>query len=573
MKQNKGVAVILAGACLATCAAAITLTACNNQSWDVSKDGDSSLTAQLVATENGNYTLRVTGEGKMRSWESAESLPWQEHLDKITKISIQSGVETIGNNAFAGIGVEYVILPPTVAEIGEKIVDDGVKIFADNDDIAYAEGTSVYYYSETAPETHDAFWQQDKSKGDIIDFSNVPQSRRYWHENEDFQPVAWEQTKILFVGNSFTYRNGVVEHSSGVPGIFDRIAEDLGYSVETYSVTGPGWYLKNHAKATDTCGKQIDSLLNAYDDFDVVVLQEQSTNPYRNYNDFLGGVKAMQAKIEATQKHAKIYLYETWGSPYSANEDKITVPQMESKLREAYEKAAKECELQVSYVGKAFTDIYRHEKSIYLWASDNRHQGYTGAYLSACVHVGTILGGDVRKTTFKGEAQYQAPDLGDETLNALRNSAYNVVFGEVDETDEPIASGLEIAVWGRWITEIQFTKLLNGFREYCKQNGLDEKNVHYTYYTGASNTDPYYYIADFTAATVAAGGADIIFPCATNLTTQNGTSITSAEIKALGVTLNGKTDRCVAKLTNTEYANAFYEYITGEAAKTLFASL
>lgn len=568
--RNKKTIALLACASLAVCAAA--LAGCQEpNTWNVSKDSASSVTAKLVENDSG-YTLQISGKGKMRSYKNGEDLPWKDHLKEITKISVGNEVENVGSYAFCGIAVDYILLPQSVVTLGDGVVDASVKLFTENAEIDCGEA-NIYYYSEKAPETNDVFWQSDQTKSDIVDMIEGANGKQYWHENAEGELVVWETTKVLFVGNSFTYRNGVVEYSSGVPGIFDEIAENLGYAVETYSVTGPGWYLKNHAKASDTCGKQIDALLQKFDDFDVVVLQEQSTNPYRNYSDFLGGVKAMQEKIQQTQKHAQIYLYETWGSPYTANEDKTTIPQMESKLRKAYEDAAKECNLKVSYVGKAFTDIYRHEKEIYLWASDNRHQGYTGAYLSACVHVGTILGGDVRKTTFSANKEYQAPDLPETTLTALRSSAYNVVFGEVDETDIEEKASLEIGVWGRFITEEQFKKVFEGFKTYCQKKGLDASKAHYTYYTGASNSDPYYYIAAFTAATVENGGADIIFPCATNLTTQNGTNIHEAEIKPIGVTINGRDDRCVAKLTDNEYSNAFYEFCTSDEAKAIFASL
>ena len=82
--------------------------------------------------------------------------------------------------------------------------------------------------------------------------------KNYWYFGEEGEPVAKTKTKILFIGNSFTYQNGVIENSSGIPGIFDNIAEDLGFKCETYSVTGPGWYLESHANQYDNCGKQID---------------------------------------------------------------------------------------------------------------------------------------------------------------------------------------------------------------------------------------------------------------------------------------------------------------------------
>ena len=416
---------------LLLCATCLSLVGCSS-SWNVSADAESSVTAELV--KNGSeYTLKISGNGYMKDWEHIADTPWYAKSDKITKVEIKNDVLSVGSNAFYKTAVKSIVLPKSITKVGASFVKDDVRIFAYSEDVENAKDYElVYLYSEDVPQSNDRFWQQDYSNGkDIFDKVEdlFPEEGKYWHYNGEFQAEAWNKVRILFIGNSFTYRNGVVEHSSGVPGIFDNIAEDLGYWVETYAITGPGWYLKNHAKATDACGKQVDKILNARSDFDYVVLQEQSLNPFENYNDFLGGVQALKTKIEATQDHAQIILYETWGSPYSANEKKTTIAEMEHWLRDAYENAARECGgLTVSYVGRVFTEVYESQPSIYLWATDNRHQGYTGAYLSACVHVGTILGGDVRNTTFKGEEQYKAPNLADDIYEALRNAAYSVVF-------------------------------------------------------------------------------------------------------------------------------------------------
>lgn len=389
----------------------------NKKSWDISINSDANVTAELIANGD-NYTLKISGSGYMKSWQSADKVPWYNSVSKITKIDIANGITAVGSYAFRGINVNSVVLPESIVDVGNKVVSQDVALFVYSEYLySYlADEYPVYLYQQDIPESYDRYWQQDKSKGDIFDNADelIHEEGNFWRYRGD-EAVILNKIKILFVGNSFTYRNGVVDPSSGVPGIFDNIAEDLGYWVETYSITGPGWYLKNHAKSTDACGKQIDKLLNARSDFDYVVLQEQSLNPIQNYNDFLNGVKAMQEKIDATQDHAQIYLYETWGSPYSANDLKTTIPEMEQALRNAYTNAGQECGLPVSYVGRAFTESYTNDTSIYLWDTDNRHQGYAGAYLSACVHVGTILGGDVRNTTFKGEAQYKAPDLPEET--------------------------------------------------------------------------------------------------------------------------------------------------------------
>ena len=560
-------------------------TACSGNDWNISADSSSSVSAKLIKSGDG-YVLRISGKGDMKDWSSEKEVPWQDKASEITSVLIGNEVKSIGANAFAGLNVESIIVPESVSKVGANAVGENGALFVYNEDIEFADTAlkNVYIYSENMPESADRYWQSDKSSGDIFDTQEelTANNKNYWHFNEDDTEVKWDKINVLFIGNSFTYRNGVVEYSSGVPGIFDSVAEDLGYYVETYSITGPGWELSKHATATDTCGKQVEKLLNAKNDFDYVVLQEQSTKPYKNYAGFLSGVKAMQEKINKTQDHAQIYLYETWGSPYSANEDKTTVPEMELKLLKGYNDAAKECGLKVSYVGRAFTYIYENQPSIYLWDTDNRHQGYKGAYLSGMTHVGTILGADVRNTNFIRDEKYNAPLLDNETVTALRDAAYKAAHGELEtdaqptpddgKQDDPVTNEKEVLVvacWGRFMKEEKFNKLIADFKTYCANNNIKYTEVRGDYYIGADNSKPYYFINDFTAAVKAKGNTDIILPCADNIKT-NQTNVTVLD-ELIPVTVFGQKDRRVAALNNDELTQAFLTYVQTDSAKTILS--
>ena len=582
-KRNKLTLCLALGLCALSCSALLGLTACSGADrWDVSADASSEVEAKLVGTEGG-YRLNIGGKGAMTDFASAEAVPWYDKADEITEVSISYGVESVGAYALAALGnTGPVVLPSSVKRTGTEFVNEETQVFVFSEDIDFGSEApeNIYLYREETIPTEDRYWQSDKSKGDIVaDGEDLSADEdKFWHYLDDDTPAVYKKIKVLFIGNSFTYRNGVVEFSSGVPGIFDNVAEDLGYTVETYSITGPGWYLENHAKAGDTCGKQVDKLLNATDDFDYVVLQDQSTVAFENYERFLGGIKALQSKIENTQKNAQIYLYETWGSPFSANERKITVPEMEKLLRDAYTKAGEECGVPVSYIGKAFTDVYTHDKSINLYASDNRHQGYPGAYLSACVHAASMLGADVRETTFVGEEQYSAPQLDEQTLTTLRDAAYNAVFGSEEDVTEPEETPddedetqkeiLKIACWGRFMKQAKFDELIADFKNYCTENTVEYKEIVATYYEGATTSAPYYYIANFTSKVYQDGDPDIVLPCADNF---NANQATLAAIDLLPVEVYGQTDRRVAALNDDELTKVFFEYIRTDSAKTILA--
>lgn len=402
--------------------------------WDVSLNSNDNVFAELVEYDN-NYELVISGQGKMKSYKNKNDVPWINYVNSIESVLIGNGITNVGSNVFSDIDLEYIYLPDSIVDVEDNAANEETALLSYSDEVYYSdEVKNVYNYVEEDINIEDKYWLSGYSSGDIIPNDYVFDThKRYWYEDENDEPVIKTKTKILFIGNSFTYRNGVIENSSGVPGIFDNIAESLGYKCETYSVTGPGWYLESHASSYDSCGKQIDKLLNGCIDFDYIVLQEQSMAPFQNYDKFLRGVKALQKKIKDTQFNAQIVLYQTWGSPYSANQIGSTIAGMEKQLREGYDKAAKECGItSISPVGKAFTKSYYDNSSIYLWDSDNRHQGYQGAYLSACVHVAHILGGDVRNTTFEGETKYQAPSLPKTTYEYLREVAYKVAIEKVE---------------------------------------------------------------------------------------------------------------------------------------------
>lgn len=582
MKNLKLAACVILGAAALTCSA-VAIAGCTDtekSSWDVSADASSSVKAELAEYEGGTELL-ISGNGTMADF-GTNGAPWNGRNDEITRIRVTHGVTHVGANAFDGLtSAEYVILPSSVTSTGAGFAGEQLKAFVFEDNIAFEGGAPalLYTYSEDEIETTDRFWQSDQSKGDIIgddeDLSDSEDGRywRYVSENSN-DAMVYEKLKVLFIGNSFTYRNGTsVAFNSGVPGLFDGVAEDLGFATETYSITGPGWYLDSHANPNDTCGRQVDKLLNACDDFDYIVLQDNSTASYRANERFNNGVEKLKELIENTQTHAKIYLYETWGSPFTANEDGTTIAEMEDKIRKAYTQTAENNDLGITYVGAAFTDI-KYNTDINLYDTDNRHQGSTGAYLSACTHVCSMLGADVRNTTYDGTDIESFPELGEDTLTALREAAYRAGNGDLvvieDDTeiavDEDKATDvLRVAGWGRFIEEQRFDALIDEFERYCNEQNIEYTAVEGVYYNSAN----YYYIADFTAKAYADGLPDIVLPCATNF---NANQATIAAISFTPIDVYNQSNRQVGKITDGDLSDAFIEFVQTDAAKAILGN-
>lgn len=410
MKRKILLSVAVALSLVVFALSAVLFTACSGEEnpyegWSLSE----TVTAKF--SDNGKYgfILTVEGSGKMPDFASKKDAPWYGKSGRVTEIVISDKITSIGDNAFTEcVAIKQVVLPASVTSVGTNAFAEGVKIYAYS--AVTVEGSTVYLYSENAPQSSGNFWHY---KNGII---------TEWD-------VTNKVTKVLFIGNSFTFY-------SDIPKLFENIAKAADKKVVVDSVTQGSWTLEKFADSNDEHGKRVDEKLNAANDYDAIVLQEQSTRPLTNYNSFLNGAKALQTKIEATQTNCSIYLYSTWGYKSEADAMKITIPEMESRLRKAYSDAAKEMGVKVCNVGAAFSRIYtEHPEFNLYWWDDNKHPSYLGAYLSACVHVATILNCDPRIADYVGHndtalnAEDKDVKLDEATAKILRQVAYSVVFG------------------------------------------------------------------------------------------------------------------------------------------------
>lgn len=366
------------------------LAACNKQDdykWQIAEG----VTAQF--TDNGHYgfILTVSGNGAIPDYNTAKDAPWYSKSGRVTEIVIEEGITAIGNNAFTKCGVvELVVVPTTVVNIGKD---------------CFSSETAVCVYHETETQDDTVLYM----------YSENYKSGNYWGMKNGI-PTLWKELKVLFIGNSFTLNHNI-------PDLFEQIATSLNQVVEVIQVTKGSWTLTKFADPTDEYGAQVEKLLNENSDFDIIVLQEQSTRPIDNYNGFYSAVETLKQKIDSTQDNCTIYLYSTWGYQSVADSAGKTIPEIELQIRTAYKSVADAFDLPVCQVGKAFTAVYESHKDINTYDTDNKHQSEAGAFLSACVHVATLLNCDPRQSDFCGT-------LSEETAATLRQVAYEVVFGQ-----------------------------------------------------------------------------------------------------------------------------------------------
>ena len=278
------------------------------------------------------------------------------------------------------------------------------------------------------------------------------------------------QTRILFVGNSFTYGQHSNAHFfedetitdengfgyGGVPAIFKKLTSDAGLDYDVHIEAVGGRTLQYHLNnKASIIGQK----------WDIVVLQGLSTEPTiqaasqtpgdttGNRPTFIQNVQKLERLIHTANPAAKIYLYETWaranltyppGTPYFGQ----SIFVMGHELHDGYYAAFANDRANLAGVvpcGDAWMRAWREHlavvnpyagydpaKIINLWGYDYYHGSDRGYYLNALLFFGKITGRDPRvglsglDGTVPGFGARFLDDLGISGADAttLQNLAY-----------------------------------------------------------------------------------------------------------------------------------------------------
>jgi Domain of unknown function (DUF4886) len=199
--------------------------------------------------------------------------------------------------------------------------------------------------------------------------------------------------RVLFVGNSFTFRNalaGMVRELA----VYDRGGPRL-FAVE---YAAPGWSLENAARSGG-----LDHLLKDVH-WDVVVLQEQSqmlSFPVPEWQrETYPFARDLQDKI--TRDGARTLLFMTWGYRFGdrRNRPNDTFLGMQERLARGYAQLASELPASVAPAGLAWAEALRERPGLDLWDSDGRHPNEAGSYLAACVFYKALTGRNPSRSSF-----------------------------------------------------------------------------------------------------------------------------------------------------------------------------
>jgi hypothetical protein len=195
------------------------------------------------------------------------------------------------------------------------------------------------------------------------------------------QAPAPHVTRVLFIGNSYTYYNNL-------PELFLGLATAGKQPVEVKMVSSGGWTLNDHW----TKGEARQTLTGSRWDF--VVIQDQSTLGVNLVIDGVNRVStdekfAPAAKwwLEEIQRvGATPVMYLTWA--------RKGAPQDQAMLDYAYVTAASATPAAraiVSPVGRAWKATREQHKGIELFVEDGSHPSPAGSYLAACTFFSAIF--------------------------------------------------------------------------------------------------------------------------------------------------------------------------------------
>jgi hypothetical protein len=207
-------------------------------------------------------------------------------------------------------------------------------------------------------------------------------------------------TRILFIGNSFTYVNDL-------PTMFANLAGSGGYPVETGMSAQGGWTLANHVNSPDTANALNSSKWN------YVVLQEQSEIPSVPLSRTQEMYPAARILVRAIRNAgAKPIFFETWAHSDGLPANGMQIfESMQYQIDSGYLGIGQELNVPVAPVGFAWLMVRRRDPQLNLWQDDGSHPDEQGTYLAACVFYSVIFQKSPEGLTFTAQLPQEAAQV------------------------------------------------------------------------------------------------------------------------------------------------------------------
>jgi len=187
-------------------------------------------------------------------------------------------------------------------------------------------------------------------------------------------PATTAAVRVLFIGNSLTFFNDL-------PGMFAELARSGGHELEVEKSAHGGWTCSDHAESAMT----LDMI--EQQDWDFVVLQEQSTNPAiadQRSERMYPAIRLLDEKVG--ENGAITVLFMTWASrdglPSYGHMDYVA---MQEEVQAGYMEIANELDAMVAPVGMAWQIAMTQDSQRSLWQTEGLHPTREGTYLAVLV--------------------------------------------------------------------------------------------------------------------------------------------------------------------------------------------
>lgn len=211
-----------------------------------------------------------------------------------------------------------------------------------------------------------------------------------------FWPTNKNAVKILFIGNSYTYRNNM-------PTIFENIAISKGKEVYVEECT--------LGKATLRIQARRNEVKNAIksEEWDVVIIQGSSRDFIKDSSILVKKtIPALEKIIKAVQANnpaTKMLLYMTWGyrNGFKPIDEVNTFEKMSLKIKERYLDLYKTYSIGVVPVGMAWKDVRKKRDEVVLYVKDGAHPSLKGSYLAASCFYAAIFNDSPVGATYYGK--------------------------------------------------------------------------------------------------------------------------------------------------------------------------
>ena len=183
--------------------------------------------------------------------------------------------------------------------------------------------------------------------------------------------VVSPEQRLLFIGNSYTARNDL-------PRILSELAANAGQPrrLTTRMIVAGGASLKRHWNAG------LPQRAIEENDWDYVVLQEQSTLPVKNAARYHENVRLFAPLIATHGARAVLYL--NWA--------RRNAPGAQGTLTQAVNAIAEEIGALVVPVGPAWEAALGEDPELTLYADDGSHPTPAGSYVAACTFFASVFG-------------------------------------------------------------------------------------------------------------------------------------------------------------------------------------